>query len=76
MSSSTVIDVFGHILYSFTRGVTEHYNPDEPEFTDSDSFNLLPLIVQIMLESMTFNFTRCTGKKRKKDWIIYRYPSK
>lgn len=31
----------------------------------SDSFNLLPLIVKIMLESMTFNFTRCTKKKKK-----------
>ena len=33
MITSTLIEVFGHILYSFTRGVTEHYNPDEPEFT-------------------------------------------
>ena len=33
MSTSTLIEVFGHILYRFTRGVTEHYNPDEPEFT-------------------------------------------
>ena len=33
MSTSTLMEVFGHILYSFTRGVTEHYNPDEPEFT-------------------------------------------
>ena len=33
MSTSTLIEVFGHILYWFTRGVTEHYNPDEPEFT-------------------------------------------
>ena len=41
MSSSTVIDVFGHILYSFTRGVTEHY-PDEPEFTE-ESFGYSPL---------------------------------
>ena len=42
MSSSTVIDVFGHILYSFTRGVTDHYNPDEPEFTE-ESFGYSPL---------------------------------
>ena len=31
MSSSTLIELFGHIVYSFTRGVTEHYNPEEPE---------------------------------------------
>ena len=33
MSTSTLIEVFGHILHSFTRCVTEHCNPDEPEFT-------------------------------------------
>ncbi|XP_067025254.1 uncharacterized protein [Acropora muricata] len=33
MSSSTLLEMFGHIVFSFTRGVTEHYNPDEPEFT-------------------------------------------
>ena len=33
MSSSTLLEMFGHILFSFTRGVSEHYNPDEPEFT-------------------------------------------
>ena len=37
MSSKTLIEVFGHIVSSFTRGVTEHYNPDEPEFT-AESF--------------------------------------
>ena len=42
MSSSTLIEVFGHIVYSFTRGVTEHYNPDEPEFTP-ESFGYDPL---------------------------------
>ena len=42
MSTSTVIEVFGHILYTFTRGVTEHYNPDEPEFTfESFGYNSL-----------------------------------
>ena len=33
MSSRTLLEMFGHIVFSFTRGVTEHYNPDEPEFT-------------------------------------------
>lgn len=42
MSSSTLIEVFGEILFRFTRGVTEHYNPDEPEFT-SEIFGYNPL---------------------------------
>ena len=42
MSSSTLIEVFGQILFHFTRGVTEHYNPDEPEFT-SEIFGYNPL---------------------------------
>ncbi|XP_078345814.1 uncharacterized protein LOC144631287 [Oculina patagonica] len=37
MSSSTLLEVFGHIAFSFTRGVTEHCNPEEPEFT-AESF--------------------------------------
>ena len=41
MSSSTLIEVFGHIVFSFTRGVTEHYNPEEPEFT-AESFGYDP----------------------------------
>ena len=42
MSSSTLIEVFGHIVFSFTRGVTEHYNPEEPEFT-AELFGYDPL---------------------------------
>ncbi|XP_078347213.1 uncharacterized protein LOC144632436 [Oculina patagonica] len=42
MSSSTLIEVFGHIVFSFTRGVTEHFNPEEPEFT-AESFGYDPL---------------------------------
>ena len=42
MSSSTLIEVFGRIVFSFTRGVTEHYNPEEPEFT-AESFGYVPL---------------------------------
>ena len=42
MSSSTLIEVFGHVVFSFTRGVTEHYNPEEPEFT-AESFGYNPL---------------------------------
>ena len=41
-SSSTLIEVFGHFVFSFTRGVTEHYNPEEPEFTE-ESFGYDPL---------------------------------
>ena len=33
MSSRTLLEMFSHIVFSFTRGVAEHYNPDEPEFT-------------------------------------------
>ena len=42
MSSSTLIEVFGHIVFSFTRSVTEHFNPEEPEFT-VESFGYNPL---------------------------------
>ena len=42
MSGSTLIELFGHIVFSFTRGVTEHYNPEEPEFT-AESFGYSPL---------------------------------
>ena len=42
MRGSTLIEVFGHILFSFTRGVTEHYNPEEPEYT-AESFGYDPL---------------------------------
>ena len=37
-----MIEVFGHIVFSFTRGVTEHYNPEEPEFT-AETFGYDPL---------------------------------
>ena len=42
MSSNTLLEVLGHIVFSFTRGVTEHYNPEEPEFT-AESFGYNPL---------------------------------
>ncbi|KAL9956406.1 hypothetical protein ACROYT_G037880 [Oculina patagonica] len=42
MSSSTLIEVLGDIVFSFSRGVTEHYNPEEPEFT-AESFGYDPL---------------------------------
>lgn len=34
--------MFGHILCRFTRGVTEHYKPEEPEFT-AEFFGYNPL---------------------------------
>ena len=37
MSSSTLLEVCGQIVFRFTRGVTEHYNPEEPEYT-AESF--------------------------------------
>ena len=42
MSSSTLIEVFGHIVFSFTSGVTEQYKPEEPEFT-AEPFGYNPL---------------------------------
>ena len=42
MSSSTLLEVFGHVLFSFTRSVTDHYNLDEPEYT-AESFGYNPL---------------------------------
>ena len=42
MSSSTLLEVFGQLVFRFTRGVTEHYNPEEPEFT-LESFGYDPL---------------------------------
>ena len=42
MGSNTVFEVLGHIVFSFTRGVTEHYNPQEPENT-VESFGYSPL---------------------------------
>ena len=41
MSSSALIEVFGQIVFSFTRGVTERYNPEEPEYT-AESFGYDP----------------------------------
>ena len=42
MSSIRLLEVFGHIVFSFTRGVTEHYNPQEPE-NAAESFGYSPL---------------------------------
>ena len=42
MSGSTLIEVVGDIVFSFTQGVTEHYNPEEPEHT-TESFGYDPL---------------------------------
>ena len=42
MNGNTLVEVFGHIVFSFTRGVTEHYNPQEPEYM-AESFGYSPL---------------------------------
>ena len=31
MNNSFLMEVFARVLFSFTQGVTEHYDPDEPE---------------------------------------------
>ena len=33
MNSVPLIEAFSRIVYGFTRGLTEHYNPEEPEYT-------------------------------------------
>ena len=33
MNSSTLLEMFSNIVFSFTRGVVEHYNPEVPELT-------------------------------------------
>ena len=43
MSSNTLIEVLGHIVFSFTRGVAEHYNPQEPEYT-AEAFQLTTVL--------------------------------
>ena len=42
MGSRTFLEVLGHVLFSFTRSVTDHYNPEEPEYT-AESFGYSPL---------------------------------
>jgi len=42
MGGSTLLEVFGDIVFRFTRRMTEHYNPEEPEFT-AESFGYDPL---------------------------------
>ena len=42
MASITVLQVLAHFVFSFTRGVTDHYRPEEPEFT-AESFGYNPL---------------------------------
>ena len=36
------MEVLGHVVFRFTREVTEHYNPQEPEFT-AEAFGYVPL---------------------------------
>ena len=43
MSSSRLLEVFGEIVFSFTRGVTEHYNPQELAEYTAESFGYSPL---------------------------------
>ena len=50
MLGSTIAELFGHIRYSFTRDVTEHYNPNEPEFT-AESFELATILWRVQGEN-------------------------
>ena len=60
MGNSTLLEMLNDIMFSFTRGVTEHYNPDEPEF--------IP-------ETFGYNAFEYTGRSRawyfKEDEMIY-----
>ena len=49
MSRRRFLKTFGNIVFSFTRGVAGHYNPDEPEFT---------------LELFGYNAFERTGRER------------
>ncbi|KAL9970935.1 hypothetical protein ACROYT_G023398 [Oculina patagonica] len=42
MAGSTLIEIFGQLVFSFTRNVTEHYNPEEPEIT-AETFGFIPV---------------------------------
>jgi len=41
-SSRTLLEVFGHIVFRFTKGVSEQYNSQEPEYM-AESFGYSPL---------------------------------
>ena len=43
MGHKTLIELFGHILHSFTRDVSDQYTTDESEFTAAQSFGYSPL---------------------------------
>ena len=45
MSCSTLIELFGHIMFSFTRGVTKHNNPEESEFI-AETFQYSPPVLE------------------------------
>lgn len=42
MSSSTLTGALDHVVFRFTRGRTEHYNPNKPGFTEK-SFGYDPI---------------------------------
>ena len=42
MGSRTFLEFLGHVTFSFTKTVTDHYNPEEPEYT-AESFGYSPL---------------------------------
>lgn len=43
MDNSTLIELFAHILHSFTQDVSNQYTIDESEFTAAESFGYSPL---------------------------------
>ena len=70
MSSPTLLEMLSHMVFSFTRGVTEHYNPDEPEFTPElfgynafestgREWNFFPVATLTLFIECNLNFFLC-----------------
>ena len=67
MSSSTLIEVFGQIVFRFTSSVTEHYNPGEPEYTTESLLASILYKAQVKngIISLLMNlFTRNTATEK------------
>lgn len=73
-SSSTLIEAFGHVVLSFVRGVTEHYNLQEPEYT-TESFGYDPLKStgrEWYFHPPEDELIKNTATEKLQAWTIYR----
>ena len=64
MSRTTLIEVFGPIVFSFTRSVAEQYNPEEPEYTAHFSGPSIWNNLDEELKSLSLHSFKQTMKKR------------